>query len=133
MNKRIVLDTNVFVAAAFTPHSHATRIVQAVRDGDLNLVWNEATRCEAQAVVENIPPIDWEPFDDLFQQEWEYTDDTFPALFDAVSDPADRKFAALADFSLATLISNDDHLLSVRDCLRTPVMTAVEFAEKELA
>jgi len=133
MNKRIILDTNIFVAAAFNPNSHAARIVQAVRNGDLNLVWNEATRRESQAVVEGIPPIEWEPFDGLFQQEWEYTDDTFPALFDAVPDPADRKFAALADFSLATLISNDDHLLSVRDCLRTPVMTAGEFAEKELA
>jgi predicted nucleic acid-binding protein len=132
MDRRIILDTNIFVAAAFNPNSHAARIVQAVRNGDLNLVWNDATRREAQAVVENIPPIDWEPFAGLFRPEWEYIDDTFPALFDAVSDPADRKFAALADFSLATLISNDDHLLSVRDCLRTPVMAAGEFAEKEL-
>lgn len=133
MAKRIILDTNIFVAAAFNPQSHAGRIVQAVRDGSLMLVWNEATRHEAQTVVENIPPIEWESFAGLFRQEWEYIDDTFPALFDVVPDPADRKFAALADFSRATLISNDDHLLGVRDCLRVPVMTAGEFTEKELA
>ena len=38
----VVLDTNVFIAAAFKPRSDSGRVVDAVRSGTLRLVWNEA-------------------------------------------------------------------------------------------
>jgi len=35
---RVVLDTNVFVAAGFNPGSHSARLVEAVHDGRLRMV-----------------------------------------------------------------------------------------------
>ena len=40
---RIVIDTNVFVAAGFNPRSAAARILAGVRDGRFQLIWNEPT------------------------------------------------------------------------------------------
>ncbi len=45
----VVLDTNVFVAAGFNPGSHSARIVEAVRNGRLRMVWDNATQAENQA------------------------------------------------------------------------------------
>jgi ATP-binding cassette subfamily B protein/subfamily B ATP-binding cassette protein MsbA len=44
---RVVLDTNVFVAAGFNPGSHSA-LVAAVRDGRLRLVWDDATHTEIE-------------------------------------------------------------------------------------
>src|SRR6266536_2887956 len=45
----VVLDMNVFVAAGFNPGSHSARIVEAVRNGRLRMVWDNATQAENQA------------------------------------------------------------------------------------
>ena len=47
--------------------------------------------------------------------------------FRFIEDPVDRKYAALASASDATLVTNDDHLLSKRGQLGFPVMTPGEF------
>lgn len=129
---RVVLDTNIFVAAGFNPSSNAAAIIRAVREGRLALVWNEATRDETRKIIEQIPPLDWALFEDLFTPGSEYGGETYPNTFDAIEDPDDRKFAALADFAGAVLISNDDHLLAIRDALDIPVMTPGEFVQKEM-
>src|SRR5947209_9895048 len=55
----VVLDTNVFVAAGFNPGSHSARLVEAVRDGRLRMVWNDATRTEIEHVMRQIPRLSW--------------------------------------------------------------------------
>ena len=125
--KPVVLDTNVFVAAGFNPRSASARIVAAVREGRLAMVWNRATRAESKKIVSQIPPIHWQDFEALFREEYEYPGDTYPETFAHVEDPDDRKFAALADFAGAVLISNDDHLLAVRGTLGIPVMTPGDY------
>src|SRR5437870_8190852 len=47
----VVLDTNVFVAAGFNPGSHSARLVEAVRDGRLSIVWDDATHTEIEHVM----------------------------------------------------------------------------------
>lgn len=131
-NTRVVLDTNIFVAAGFNPSSSAAQIIRAVREGRLTLVWDEATRAESRKIVEQIPPLDWEDVAGLFQPEGEYAGETYAATYSAVEDPDDRKFAALADFAGAILVSNDEHLLSVREELDLPIMTSSEFVREEL-
>ena len=44
--REVVLDTNVFVAAGFNRGSHSAWLVEAVRDGRLRMVWDNATRAE---------------------------------------------------------------------------------------
>ncbi|MCI0709343.1 MAG: PIN domain-containing protein [Chloroflexi bacterium] len=124
---KIVLDTNVFVAAGFNPRSHAAAIVRAVEDGDFTFVWNGPTRAETRQILEKIPPLSWERFEHLFQPENEYTGEVHPDHFGQVPDVGDRRFAALADTAGAVLVSNDDHLLSVRDQLEITVLTTGEF------
>ncbi|MGZ3667280.1 MAG: PIN domain-containing protein, partial [Ktedonobacterales bacterium] len=53
----VVLDTNVFVAAGFNPHSASARLVDAVKRGEIRMVWNDATRREIERIVRQIPPL----------------------------------------------------------------------------
>jgi predicted nucleic acid-binding protein len=127
----VILDTNVLVAAGFRRSGAAARIVAAIRRGDCRLVWNDATRRENEAVLRRIPPLDWNEFSGLFGPAGKFQGDTGPDLgpdlFGQIEDPEDRKFAALAAATGATVISADAHLLSCRNELPIAVLTAREF------
>jgi predicted nucleic acid-binding protein len=109
--KRLVLDTNIFVAAAFKPGSTSGRIIAALRAGSLRMVWTDATRRETEQILRRIPPIDAEPFLTLFRPEDRYAGELDTMAFTRVPDVDDRKFAALACAAGATLITIDAHLL----------------------
>jgi predicted nucleic acid-binding protein len=123
---RVILDTNVLVAAGFRATSAAGKLVEAVRRGDFRLVWNEETRRENEAVLRRIPRLDWEGFRGLFDSAGEYRGETRPDRFSRIEDPEDRKFAALAAAAGAVVVSADAHLLSCRDELPIVVLTARE-------
>jgi len=125
--EKVILDTNVLVAAGFKRGSSAAQIVGAIRRGDFRLVWNQATRRENEAILRRIPHLDWEEFSDLFDPGGEYAGTTALHRFDRIEDPEDRKFAALAAATGAIVISSDAHLLSHRDELPITVLTAREF------
>jgi len=127
LGNTVVLDTNVFVAAAFNPRSHAARIIASVREGRLHLVWSEETLRETRRIVEKIPPISWTPFAELFRDKSRYIGPLNPDWFGNVRDPDDRKFAALAYASGATLITQDEHLLEIRSGVDVPIVTPGEF------
>lgn len=127
----VVLDTNVFVAAGFNPRSASADVLEAVRDGRLRMVWNDATRREIEHILRSIPPLPARGLSDVFRPEDRFTEPTHAERFAMVPDPDDRKFAALAGATGATLISNDEHLLGWRDRLEIPILTPVEF-QKDL-
>jgi uncharacterized protein len=127
MGIRVVLDTNVFVAAGFNPRSSSAQIVEAVAEGRLRHVWEPGTRGEVQAVLRQIPPLSWERRAGLFHEGNRFEGETHPEDFGNVPDPDDRKFLALADAAGATLISNDEHLLSQRGSSPVPILTPGEF------
>ena len=91
----VVLDTNVFVAAGFNPGSHSARLVEAVRDGRLRMVWDDATHAEIEHVMRQIPRLSWTRIADLFRSEDRFGGSTHPEEFGFVPDPA-RKFATFA-------------------------------------
>ncbi len=126
--RRVVLDTNVFVAAAFNPRSHAARILDDVRQERLRMVWNEATRRETRTVLQRIPPISWRSVADLYRDEDRYEGEVNPGWFGQVRDPADRKFGALAYAADAVLITQDDDLLEGRSNVAVRILTPSEFA-----
>jgi uncharacterized protein len=126
MALRVVLDTNIFVAAAFNPDSSSRRLVESIRAGQVAFVWDEATRAETLEVLNRIPPLKRDEFDDLFTLPRRFNEKTHPEKYPAIADPDDRKFAALAAASGAALVSNDDHLLSVRERLGVQVLTPRE-------
>lgn len=128
----VVIDTNIFVGAAFSPDSASGRVVQAVRDGRLLMPWSDATRGEVEAVVRKIPPIAWDDIADLFREQDRRDGGLDMQGLDWVGDPADRKFAALARATDAILVSNDDHLLARRDEASIVVLTSGEFRDRLL-
>ena len=128
---RIVLDTNVFVAAGFNPRSAAARILAAVREGRLQLIWNEPTRRETEMILRRIPHLDWEGVADLFQPETEFTGPVDAESFAIVPDPEDRKFAALSAAAQAPLVTNDNDLLAHRDIMGIDVLSPRAFLARE--
>ncbi|UEM22196.1 PIN domain-containing protein [Skermanella mucosa] len=124
---RLILDTNVFVAAGFNPGSNAAAVVEAVREGRYRLAWAEATRRETETVVRRIPGLDWSRLAGLFAASGEHRGPLDVSSFSRVEDPGDRKFAALAWATGAALITSDAHLLSCRDELPVTVLTPREF------
>jgi predicted nucleic acid-binding protein len=109
--QRVVLDTNVFVAAGFRPGSASGRILDAVRSGALTLGRSDATRAETERIVRRIPPLGLNVILAIFRPADRFTDALRPDDFVSVPDPEDRKFAALAFAAGAVLIPNDEHLL----------------------
>ena len=129
---KVVLDTNLFVAAGFNPRSRSARILGEVARGALAMAWNDGTRGEIRAVLSQIPRLSWEQWAGLFREEHRYRGETHPEQFSLVPDPDDRKFAALAAATGATLVSNDAHLLDGRDEYDFPILSPGEFWESFL-
>jgi len=109
--QRVVLDTNVLIAAAFRPASRSATLVREIREGRVGLVWDEPTRRESETLLRRIPPISWRDVSDLFRDEDRFPGSVDQRGFESVPDPDDRKFAALAAAAGATLVSLDAHLL----------------------
>jgi uncharacterized protein len=126
----VVLDTNVFVAAGFNPGSHSARIVEAVRDGRLRMIWDDATREETEHVMRQIPPLSSTRIADLFRAEHRFGGSTHPGAYGFVPDPADRKFAALAEAARAPLVTSDAGLLNARARMAVRVLKPSEFARR---
>ena len=104
---RVVLDTNVLVAAGFRPRSASGRLAAAVRDGRLVALWSPATRAEARAVLGRIPPLRHLDLGDFFPEAGRLDVPLDPAAFDRVPDPADRAFVTLAAAAGAPLVTAD--------------------------
>jgi len=128
--RRVVLDTNVLVAAAFSPGGAAARLVALARAGALLVVWSDATRRESERIVRRIPPIRGTTVLDLFTAAGAFAYPVHPEDFAVVVDPDDRAFAALACAADATLVTGDDHLLRARAALPCVVMTARALLEE---
>jgi uncharacterized protein len=123
----VVLDTNVLVGAGFNAGSASAEIIEQIRAGRLRMVWDDANRRETERIVSRIPPLSEMEIADLFREEDRYDGQTHPEQFQHMSDPDDRKFAALAEAADAVLITSDDHLLSVRGQIATAIQTPGEF------
>jgi predicted nucleic acid-binding protein len=127
---RVVLDTNVFVAAGFRSGSASARIVHAVRRGELVLVWNEATRREARHVLEHIPHLAWTDVEPLFRPDARFDGPTRIEDHTDIPDVTDRKFAALAHAAGAVLVSSDHDLLAGRATSPVMIITPGELLDR---
>lgn len=65
--RRAVLDTNVFVGGGFKPRSSSARLLKMVAEGDLELVWTEATRRETAHILRRIPRLSWDEVEPFFR------------------------------------------------------------------
>lgn len=121
---RVVLDTNVFVAAYWAPNSASARIVQACIDGVLQAIYTPDTRRETIRILNQIRLP--EAFLTRLKPFWDTAMLVEPVRVDDVriDDPDDRKFLeAAAGGEADFLVTNDDHLLSVKYLGRTEILT----------
>jgi hypothetical protein len=91
------------------------------------MVWNDATRSETERILRQIPRLAWADCAPLFCAADRFPGETHPDEFDYVPDPADRKFAALADAAGVPLVTSDQDLLQGRVHARGPILTPAEF------
>ena len=101
-----------------------------MRDGRLRLVWDDATHTEIEHVMRQIPRLSWTRIADLFRSEDRFVGTTHPEAFGFVPDPADRKFAALADAVQAPLVTSDAGLLNAGGQMAVRVLKPSEFVRR---
>jgi putative PIN family toxin of toxin-antitoxin system len=110
---RIVLDTNVLVAAAYNVGSASRRIVEACLDGRLTAVLSPSLRREYEFIlaraVRSRPYL--ERLHCLLEQAEVVVPEETPRV--VPEDPDDDKLVAAALAASAVLVTNDAHLLAI--------------------
>ena len=133
---RVILNTNVFVSGVFFA-GPPYRILEAWRDGELQLVVSEEILEEYQRVgetlAEQFPGINLQPIIDLVTTNAEI----FPNQIlrgSVCEDPDDDKFIACAIASRCKMIvSGDRHLLKVSGFGGVKVMKPRQFIDEYLS
>ncbi len=114
MSIRIVLDTNVLVAAAYAPRSASRRIVDACLDGGLVAVASPAIRREYEFILERAVRVDdyRDRLETLLDRLELVAPEETPRR--VPDDPDDDKFLAAAVAGRAAwIVTNDRHLLAL--------------------
>ncbi len=86
---------HVLIHGSVRPRSHSARLLEAVRDERLRMVWDDANHAEIDQVIRQVPRLSWSRIADLFRPEDRFGGSTNPEEFGFVPDPV-GKFAALA-------------------------------------
>ena len=128
---KVIIDTNVFVAAGFSRRSPSAEILHQIRAGALCMIWHEQTCAETEYILRKIPPLSWEIVQDLFRPEDRYPEDLDSASFSQIPDTEDRKFVALSAATGAVLITQDRGILSNRDRVPAIILRPSEFLEPD--
>jgi putative PIN family toxin of toxin-antitoxin system len=110
---RVVLDTNVLVAAAYNPRSASRHVVEACLDGELLPVLSRAIRREYEFILDRAAR--GRPYLDQIHQVLDSAEVIEPAQTPRVvpDDPEDDKLVAAALAAGAVLVTNDAHLLAL--------------------
>jgi predicted nucleic acid-binding protein len=110
---RVVLDTNVLVAAAYRPGSASRRVVEACLGGRLAAVLSPALRRECESVLARAAR--GLPYTEQLHRLLGGAEVVEPGQAPRVvpDDPGDDKLVAAARVAGAALVTSDAHLLSV--------------------
>src|SRR5882757_10295294 len=127
----VVIDTNVFVAAGFNPGSASARVIAGIREGRFRLIWNGPTRRETEMILRRIPRLDWQKVADLFRPEGEFAGPVDPTAFMEITDPDDRKFAALSAAANVPLVTSDKLVLAQRGKIGIEIVTPRDFLARQ--
>ena len=111
--RRVVLDTNVLVAAVYNPGSASRSAVEACLDGKLKPVLSPALRREYEFILARAAR--GRPHLERIHRLLESTEIVEPGQTPRMvpDDPEDDKLAAVALAAEAVLVTNDAHLLAL--------------------
>jgi putative PIN family toxin of toxin-antitoxin system len=124
---KVVVDSNVIVAAYFNPGSASADIWRRVCNGDLCLLWSTATRDEALSVLEDVK-VDAAfraEVREAFQPGYRVVPQRLAVITD---DPADNDLLSCAVYGGAhAVITSDRHLLDLRVYHNVHLLTPGDF------
>lgn len=134
--ERLVLDTNVWIAALLSPTGTARRLVSAVLDHGLDVLMSEATFAELVSRLER-PKFDryrepeaWNTFLSELVELALWHEDAGTAI-GVCRDADDDKFLALAVTGQAdSIISGDRDLLELGTHEGIPILTPAQFLDE---
>jgi len=130
---RVVLDTNVLIAAGYAPDSASRRIVDACLSGKLRATLSPAVRREYEQILSKaLRRAEYRPQLQEFMEEAEEVvpQNTPRAVPD---DPEDDKLLAAAVVGRAgALVSNDEHLLQLNPYEGISILTPGQFVAEFL-
>ena len=111
--RRVVLDTNVLVAAAYDPRSASRRVVEACLASELTPVLSGAVRREYEFILARA--VRGRPYLERIHQLLDRAEVVEPARTPRAvpDDPEDDKLVAAALAAGAALVTNDGHLLAL--------------------
>ncbi len=136
--ERLVIDSNVWIAALISPTGTARQLLDAVLDHDIDILMSEATFAELVSRLER-PRIDryreiqaWNLFLSELVELASWQEDAGTAT--GISrDPDDDKFLALAVTGQAdAIISGDGDLLELATHEGIPILTPAQFLQRLL-
>jgi putative PIN family toxin of toxin-antitoxin system len=123
---RVVLDTNVLVAAAYNPGSASRRVVEACLSGALTPVCSPALRRECEFILARAAR--GRPYLERIYRMLDRAEVVDPAQTPRVvpDDPGDDKLVAVARAARALLVTNDAHLLALAGCEGLEIVRPVD-------
>jgi len=128
---RVVIDTNILVAAAYAPGSASRRIVEACIAGRLTPLASSAVRREYETILARAVRV--EGYDQRLEAFLGQLVSVEPPETPRVvpEDPEDDKFlAAAVAGDAAWLVTNDRHVLSIRQYRGVRIGTPGQFANE---
>ncbi len=129
MRHRVILDTNVLVAAAYAPASASRRIVDACVDGGLVAVASSAIKREYELIIGRAVRV--EGYQGQLARLLDHLDWVDPPETPrrVPDDPEDDKFLAAAAAGQARwIITNDRHLLALASDGPARIVSPAAFA-----
>ena len=123
---KIVLDTNILVAAYFNPHSFSAKILELADKNTIQIYWSIPLYKEAKQILGFLPPKDRKKIlARVFKPEFRVS--TLPRIEVVKEDPEDNKILACAlGGKVDLVVSNDRHLLEIGEIQGVKILSSKE-------
>jgi len=128
---RVVMDTNVFIAARWNPRSTSARLLAFCEEGKLQACYTRSMRAELDLILRNVraPQQFRQRVDKAFANGRLITG--APRVTAVKEDPDDNKYLACALAADAAIVTSDRHLLQMDGWRGVRVMPPRDFAQDE--
>lgn len=131
MKFKVVVDTNLFIAAYYNENSASARILNMIAQRELVFIWSEPIKKEIDKILSNIKarPRYLKKISSKILLE-EHRVEPGARVKEVYEDPDDNKFleaglAGGADY----IVTSDKHLLHLGEFQKMPILTPTNFAK----
>jgi len=128
---KVVLDTNLFIAAFFNKKSFSYKILDMAKRNEISLIVSDEILKEINHILRNIKPnSSFKNKINLILKKAKLIKN-IPKVKEIKKDSSDNKFLATAFAGKADfIISNDKHLLSLKKFYKIEILTPKNFLKK---